>query len=202
MKHQITTTVTGNNWETVMGCKFANAIIAQLVMQDTKTITYDGGKKYVRDDYGKDMARIEQEGNTITLTSYDNGGWKMNCGSQEDTKAALEDIAKSWQVREGIYLPAMQYFEAGAKAFNERQRKSSDQHDEDAKILECRIEELERKLDACQSLLDSTKNQQGETNKDIFDCLNVDSDQIRGLWKDLFLHKEKSLHFPDRKGRQ
>lgn len=150
MKHQITVTQTGDNWEVLLRCEFTNATIAELVIQDTKTMTYDGDRQYIQ-ECGHKIARLERANTIITLTSYNNGGWQLNCGSQEDTKASLEAIACSWQAREGIYLPAMQYFEAGAKAYNESFRKWSEANDEDLKKLEHRIEELERKRDADQS---------------------------------------------------
>lgn len=113
MKHQITTTLTNGDWELKMRCEFADETIAELIM---RTASIAPHRSQCLQHEGNAIARIEQDGNTITLTSYDKqGSYAYKFGSREETKSALEAIAQQWEAKEQIYLPAMQYFEARTK---------------------------------------------------------------------------------------
>ena len=212
MKHQITTTTKGDSWTQAMTCEFANAIIAQLVKETMRLETYDK-RETIPSPTGRGVAAVvKHEGATITLTCINRNNWQQCWSADLDTnKQELEKLAQSWQVREGIYLPAMQYFEAGAETFNRKQREWADQHNKDAKILECRIEELERKLDANQNHQESTNEwltKELQERGGILEALKGLDSQLEallrlheGLYSQFSLHKEKLFHFLDRKGK-
>ena len=198
MKYQITTKTTGDEWEQVMTCEFANATIAELVTQDTPTYTYEG-RRYIpkpNSDRGNSAARLQREGATVTLTCNKGHSWQRYWHSDpEVNKLELEALAKDWEAKEQAWLPIAQYFEARTKdVMNEWSKRLTTKFGD----LEYCVQELNRKLSACQSLLESTRDQQDGVNTDVYDCLDIDTNQIKGLWKALYLHREKPFHFMDR----
>ena len=183
-----------------MVCEFANVTIAELVARDVPTYSYEN-QKYIRNPNSSvgAAARFQHKGTTVTLTCNKAYSWRRYWHSDPDAnKLELEALAKEWEAKEQTYLPIMQYFNAHVKdAMNGWAEKWTDR----LLDLEHQIKELGRKLDACQSLLESTRDQQqDETNRDIFDCLEIDNDQIKGLWRALHLHEEKLFHFLDGEG--
>ena len=146
------------------------------------------------------MALIERENSTITLTSYDNGVWQLNCGSQEATRATLERLAQAWQGQEQVYLPISRYLVASVQpVLNQTLEMTNNLIDEIAKLEkrlgEQDIKNLFRRVNALESRLEATRDfttkefrEQGKAITEIGDAFS--------------LHKKSRFHFLDRKGRQ
>ena len=199
MKHQVTTKTTGDEWEQVMTCEFANATIAELVWQDTN-IGYRSHKECLLADDGP-KAELQREGKAITvICKYGEHFARCWFTNPDANRGALTALAETWQEQEQVWLPIMRYFEVGAKRHNASFNKWAGQRDEELANLEGQIAALLDKLEA----LD--QHQQDYHNKamDLFHerGLRLDAHEklYQGLRNLFSLHKERLFHFLDRKG--
>lgn len=189
MNHEITLTQTDDQWKQVMVCKFANATIAELVLEDTNTKTAAYGQIYLVDN----ATKLERDQSVVTVTCrYGDGYFACWTPDPNTNREKLEELAQTWQEQEQTLLPIMRYFEAGAKGYNDRFRRWIDKRDKELANLEHQIEEIERKLKAHQDYSE-------ETNQDILDSLEMDFNQIERLWEALSQHQQSRFHFLERR---
>lgn len=205
MKHQIITKTTGDEWEQVMTCEFANATIAELVWQDT-TIGYRSHKDCLLADDGP-KAELQREGKTITVICKKQEHFARCWNTDPDAnRDALETLAKEWQEQEQAWLPTMRYFQIAKEKHNQALLEWSNKHDERLDGLEYQIksEQLKREGDIkfCEGqitkMLENLLTIEGQIH-DILDCLNMDGNQIENLCEAFSLHRELKFHFLDRR---
>ncbi len=200
MNHKITTTITGDEWKQTMVCEFANSAIAKLVLEDTST-GYHGHKLCLLAS-GEAKAELQHEGKVVTVTCRKHNfvrRWHSDPNANKDT---LEALAKDWEAQEQAWLPIRRYFMAGIRKFQNEFDEWIKNRDEEVGGLAHQIKELERKLEHNAKFQESQvarlRGKLLEVNKeirDIHDCLEMDTNQIKGLRVELALHKKQTFHF-------